>query len=224
MHSDMVFSLPGMFSFNLWSGLPTPTHANVTHWFSLLSVERQRAIQGALEAHPRACVIIQREHLNFLKTRGLGPAGALYDYIAANFEPAFTLDDFEFCVRRGRTIAPFMVAETFKRADGAAGEDSLLKLAVLLPPAAEVDRIELIQPGAGNPVLDAHNARVELAPANLRGEPRGPAEKKSWPLRFDGPAVAWFYYNAKAPRPRADAFVVFRDRNGAELGLARVRD
>src|SRR5690606_23211570 len=78
-HADALFSLPGMFSFNLWAGVPTPTLANVTHWFSLLDEQQQHSIVSALESHPRACVIVQREHIEFLEKRGLGPKGLLYD-------------------------------------------------------------------------------------------------------------------------------------------------
>ena len=50
-HCDLLFSLPGMFSFNLWTGLPSPTAANVTHWFNLLSPAQQAAVIAKLFAH-----------------------------------------------------------------------------------------------------------------------------------------------------------------------------
>jgi hypothetical protein len=135
-HGDVLFSEPGMFSFNLWSGLPTPTLTNVTHWFSLLNPGQQQAIIRVLEAHPRACVIIHREHLEFLTKRGLRPSGPLHDYIAANFKPAFTLDNFEFAVRRGRTAIPLQLATVYDRAENAsaagANFDTRLELTVLL--------------------------------------------------------------------------------------------
>ncbi|MBF8306126.1 MAG: hypothetical protein HW398_1314, partial [Acidobacteria bacterium] len=43
VHADLVFSLPGMFSFNLWTGLPTPTAKNTNLWFTLLDDQEQRA-------------------------------------------------------------------------------------------------------------------------------------------------------------------------------------
>ena len=39
-----------MFSFNLWTGLPSPTSANVTHWFTLLTEAEQQAIRDAVLA------------------------------------------------------------------------------------------------------------------------------------------------------------------------------
>ncbi len=112
-HSDMVFSLPGMFSFNLWSGLPTPTLTNVTHWFSLLDDAQQQAIIRSLENHPRACVIVQKDHLEFLRQHQLTPGGPLYDYIMSRYETAFEIDGFQFRVRRGRHVAPLLTAEIF---------------------------------------------------------------------------------------------------------------
>ncbi|MCC5021498.1 MAG: hypothetical protein J6386_01170 [Candidatus Synoicihabitans palmerolidicus] len=33
LHADVLFSRPGMFSMNLWTGVPTPSSRNATHWF-----------------------------------------------------------------------------------------------------------------------------------------------------------------------------------------------
>ena len=58
-HAEVLFSEPGMFSFNLWSGVPTPTGSNVTHWFSLLDQSRQQEIIRRLTESPRAAVIME---------------------------------------------------------------------------------------------------------------------------------------------------------------------
>jgi len=160
---------------------PTPTLANVTHWFSLLDGPRQQAIIRQLEAHPRASVIVQRVHMQFLQRRGLTPTGPLHDYLAANFESAFTLDDFEFHVRKGRTIAPLMLAELFERTPSATPGtanlgDTLLKFNVLLPPGyavASIDVVSTARPDLPVLTLRADSAQAELTPINLarRGHP-----------------------------------------------------
>ncbi|MEO5959650.1 MAG: hypothetical protein ABIR80_11065, partial [Opitutaceae bacterium] len=227
-HSDMLFSEPGMFSLNLWSGLPTPTLANVTHWFSLLDAEKQQAIVRALEAHPRACVIVQREHVNFLARGGFAPAGPLHDYIAKNFAPAFALDDFEFCVRQGRRIEPLMLGDVLMRpVDPAfpAAVNTMLKLTLLLPPGGSVARIEIAAPGdaTGKLILDASNARVEVTPTNMRGEPTGKTAPRTWPFALEQPASVSIYYNRVGlPRAGNTALVVLRDPTGGELALARL--
>jgi hypothetical protein len=227
-HADMLFSLPGMFSFNLWTGLPTPTHANVTHWFSLLDASRQQAIATALEAHPRACVIIDRGHVEFLAARGLTPRGFLHDYIASNFEPAFVIDRFEFCVRRGRKIEPFLVADLLTRpeareTESAATEKILLKFSTLLPIRQPVTALEISD---GNKTIGLHegNARIEIAPANSRGEPIGPAAVQRWPFTLNGPSIVLAYFNQERDQVVSpDSTILLRDATGGELALARLR-
>ena len=228
-NGDVLFSEPGMFSLNLWSGLPTPTLANVTHWFSLLDDTRQRAIIRALEAHPRACVVIQREHLAFLIARGLRPGGPLHDYLAENFTPAFTLDSFEFSVRRGRDIVAYQVAELLERAPGAPDSvpDSLLKFNLLLPPGLAVARIEVVpmhHPGLPPLVLAGPETRVELTPLNTRGEAVGPTEVATWPFAAPRPTAVSLYFDRSDPSiPLASTLLVLRDAAGAQLALVRIR-
>lgn len=226
-HADVLFSLPGMFSLNLWTDLPTPTRANVTHWFSLLDEPRQRAIIAALEAAPRACVIIDRGHEAFLAERGLAPKGLLYDYVQHAFTPAFTIDRFEFCVRRGRAITPFLLAETRVRAADATtpdAENTLLTFSMLVPPRRPIARVLATSFDPNRPVaLQADTARVEFTPINVRGEPTGPARPAAWPLTPDGPvSVAFYFDREKHPRLAPQATLVLQDETGAEIGLARV--
>ncbi len=109
-HADTLFSYPGMYSFNLWTQRPTPTHANATHWFSLLDAAQQQAIIARLTADPRA-VIIRHTYLSrFLVAKGVAVRGPLIDYVQAAFVPAFRLGSYEFLVHRGRTIAPLGIA------------------------------------------------------------------------------------------------------------------
>lgn len=229
-HADVLFSEPGMFSFNVWSGVPAPTRANVTHWFSLLGPERQAEIAARLRAHPRAVVILHREHVDFLRRRGLAPKGPLHDLIAEEFEPVFSIDDFEFRVHRGRRLTPFLVGELRTRATEAGpaadGENTLLTLPLLLPPGAPVARIEVSTPpgGPGGPLrLDAGNARVELTRLSPRGEPLGPPASAAWPLQIPGPtALAVYYHRDGRPRPEPKATITLRDATGAEIGLGRL--
>lgn len=212
-HADRLFSLPGTFSLNLWTGVPPPTRANVTHWFSLLSAERQQAIQRELEAHPRACVVVYPGHLKFLAERDLAPKGPLLDYILANYETAFAFDDVEFRVRHGRKIEPFLVAQLLTLNDPAApatAESSLLKLALLAPPAQPIARVEILTRDPKPVVLDAGNARFELVPAT----PRGGAA---------GTVVLHLYFRREQHGPiPPGATIVLRDATGREVGLARL--
>jgi len=230
-HSDMLFSLPGMFSFNLWSGLPTPTLTNVTHWFSLLDAAQQQAIIRELESHPRACVIVQKDHVEYLRTHHLAPAGPLYDYVMTRFETAFEIDGFEFRVRRGRSVAPFLTGEIFqqKTADPSKnpGPHALVKFELLLPAGQTIGSVELAaMDDRRTPplVLSAANTRVEITPIDLAGKARGQPAASGWPLALPGPAEVAIYFSrdGRGFSPQR-TFLVIRDAAGAELALVRLR-
>lgn len=229
-HADMLFTLPGMCSFNLWTGLPPPTLANTTHWFSLLDEARQRKIIQALEAHPRAAVIVHTQHVAYLRERGFAPKGILYDYLQENFAPAFRIDDFEFHLRRGRVAAPFFTAELLQRADGAADPGTpaaALRIPLALPPGTVIDRIEIARmddqttPPA---IFDAARTRVEFAPINDAGVPLAAPVNARFPLKLEGPALLSLYFD-KPPAPLSlrHTLLVLRASDGSEIALARLR-
>ncbi len=230
-HGDMVFSLPGMFSLNLWTGLPTPTLTNVTHWFSLLDETQQQAIIRVLAAHPNACIIVQSEHLQFLRNHHLSPGGPLYDYVMQEFQPAFEIDGFEFRVHRGRHIAPLLTGEVFElkssAANPAAAFDTLIQMPLLLPADQPVGSVEIRR--ADNPAgpgltLQGANARIEVTPIDLAGNPRGQTEARTFPLALRGPVMVGVYFNrAGHTFPTGQTLIILRNPAGAELALVRLR-
>jgi hypothetical protein len=225
-HGDELFSLPGMFSFNLWTDLPTPTSANVTHWFSLLSEAQQREAIAALEGHPRACVIVQTTHLAYLKGQGLGPRGPLYDYIQHSFETAFELDGFEFRVRRGRHVAALLTAELFEDRSGAEAYDTLIKMQLLLPAGQSIASIEIASmsetPGPSL-ILSPSSIKVTAAPMKLNGEPTADSSTRTLPLALNGPSQVWVHFNrGDAHISPTRSIVILRDAAGQEVGLVRL--
>lgn len=226
-HADVLFSEPGMFSFNLWTDLPTPTLANATHWFSLLPAAQQQEIMAVLESHPRACVIVQQSHMDFLRQRGFEPAGPLHDYITRQFKPAFSIDGFDFCVHRDRTIEPLMLGELLVNSSAGAGiENMAVRLRLLLPPGKAVARIELTsaEPARAAALsLHAGSARLEAAPTDVRGTRLGPATAMTWPLRLHGPAMVTAYFDRFAhPHPLPGGLIRLLDASGTEVALARL--
>ncbi len=229
-HADVLFSEPGMASFNLWSGIPAPTLANATHWFSLLDEHRQQAIIRALEEHPKACVIVQRGHIDFLRQHGYAPTGVLHEYIAREFTPAFSIDGFEFCVRHGRKVEPLMVGEmqVLTAAAETGAENTVFKLRMVEPGRHAIARIDLTPVNAsdgGRLSFHAGNARVESLPTDLRGLPLGAPKILSWPLEVQGAVTLSIHFDRSAqPRPVAGALITLRDAGGGEIGLARLRE
>ncbi len=225
VHTDLLFSLPGMFSLNLWSGQPTPTLANATHWFSLLSATQQQAILASLAAHPRAGIIVQSGHLDFLRARGLTPHGPLVEAIMRDYEPAFTIDDFEFRVRRGRHIAPLQTAELFESAPpDTAG--TLLRVTLLLPANATVATIELtgMDGDRGAAItLNNTNCRVEFTPLDSAGAARAAAAPRSYPFSKSGPTMLNLFFDRHGHHFLPDkTLIILRSPTGEELALVRL--
>lgn len=145
IHGDMLFSLPGMFSFNGWTGLPTPTLNNTTHWFTLLDKQQQREIADALSRDSRPVVIVHQGMLKFLSDAHFPTTSPLSDYLNQNFIRSFGIDGFEFWIRKGRKIVPINTAEFIHSStplDGASANK--LELRVEIPAGEKAARIELV--------------------------------------------------------------------------------
>jgi hypothetical protein len=229
-HADMLFSLPGMMSFNVWTGLPTPTHANVTAWFLLLNDVQQHEMIRSLETHARACVIVDTLHVEYLRGEGLAPRGALYDYLTNGFAPAFKIDDFEFWVRRGRRIAPFFTAEIFSAADNRTSStrpNTLLQFAALPATAETISDLEicgLATSTADRLVLDNSSARLEVTPISLEGEPLGRPQAARFPIALRGPTLISVYFDRKgATFSRRETVITLRASDSSEIGIVRLR-
>jgi len=73
-------------------------------------------------------------------------------------------------------------------------------------------------------VLNAANSRVEVTALYPRGIAAGAPQRAAWPLQLAGPSRLSFYYDRERLSPVGnDATIIFRDADGAEIGLARVR-
>lgn len=100
----VVFSLPGQLSLNQWSGRPTPTEANATHWFSLLGESSQRRIKAVLAADERALVVVDRAHVEYLVSMGFAPKGELVDYIESDLVVLAQIGGLELRGHPGRLV------------------------------------------------------------------------------------------------------------------------
>lgn len=170
-HAGMVFSLPGTYSVNLWTGHPTPTLANATHWFSLLNEEQQQAIIRQLDADPRAAVVLQKDVLDYLVATKFPVEGPLHAWIKANFASVLAVDGYDLWLRRGRTIAPLSTARL-----QASGDNFVLTLTMVRPdePVAAVEVRQMFAPNGPALRLDPAGAKFTLEPIDLDGRAIGP--------------------------------------------------
>lgn len=217
-HAAQLFSLPGVYSTNLWTGLPTPTLANATHWFSLLSARQQQEIIDRLAGDPRAVVLVQRVLLDHLTRTGFPPHGPLYAWLKEHFVTALSFGGYEIWVPRNRTIAGLSLARARREPGG-----GLVSLDATLPGLkAPVSRIELCavdKPEVPLLTFAVADLTLKRAPCRLDGSlvdalasvtlPLAPGGLCQLQLRFRpirvGPSVDWL-------------LLVLRDPSGAVVG------
>lgn len=100
---DVLFTLPGMYSFNFWSGVPAPDDSNVPSWILLLDSGQQQRILKILQDHPHACVIYKPDLLVFLRIpqSSIG-ASRLATYVLNDMRPIVERDGYEIRVQPER--------------------------------------------------------------------------------------------------------------------------
>lgn len=227
-HADVLFTLPGMLSFHTWTGVPPPTTHNATHWFTLLDQDTQEAIRLRLESSPRTCVIVQRSVYDHLLQTNVATESPLTRWLHAHFAPAFSVETYEFWVRKDRPIA---VLGTARLLETATGESPRYKVdfVVASPDFRAIQSIVMAQlEGDGSRELvvwNQDNARIVLTPLASTGAALGPAVAAAWP--FDATSLLKVeLLTDRMPdtiRP-GSTILYFRDRDGRHVGEARVID
>ncbi|MBI2497507.1 MAG: hypothetical protein HYV75_06175, partial [Opitutae bacterium] len=227
-HGDLLFTFPGLNSFHGWTGLPTPTLANTTHWFSLLTPEQQEEIAAALTRSLQPVLVVQRGLLDFLARENFPTASPLQRYLLRNFVRVFSVDQYEFWVRRGRVVAPLATAWQLRLAAPRPGESpAKLELVVTFPAPARVARLELATLDARPQVLarwDQAGAPLTATGLNLKGEAVAPPISPAW----DRPLPPVAHLSLPLAQPlvfdRKNTVVYVRDAAGAVLAEARFTD
>jgi len=227
-HADVLFTLPGMFSFNQWTGLPTPTLANTTHWFSLLSRRQQEEIAAALTRSERPVFIAQRYVLDFLKDRRIPVTGPLQDYLQQNFVRAFSIEQYEFWVRRGRIIAPLGTVELYALKVPESGvAPGKLELIVAIPSGRQIASIEiahLVDPSRVLAHWDKTSGPLLATAINLQGEAVTAKTYSGWGQPLPPLTRLTLALDSLQTFDRPKVVVYVRDAGGALLAEARFKD
>jgi len=221
-HADMLFTFPGLYSFNLWTGLPTPTLANATHWFSLLSPVQQQDIIDRLSSTPRAALIVERDVLDYLAKTGFHPAGPLYDWLMQNYAKAFDLDGYELWVRHGRHIAAFSTA---RLATAAGYQELVVTLAATAKPVVRIELCDYDAPTLPLFTFANDDTMLRFQPVGLDDEATAESQNVRLPVAFTGPArLTLRYPPAVMHVARGHGLIVMRDASGSVVAEARVLD
>ncbi len=223
-HGGILFSLPGMFSFNLWSGRPTPNLANVTHWFSLLNRPQQENLASALMADPKAIVIIQQGILQYLIEKKFFKSNYLSEVIGSQFYPAFDVGGYGFWIRKGRKIAPINVAEVGEPQTN----EQTRRLTIRLAGKASAPVSLTLSALAGSVRstvlrIDPQKTPLQAVALDERGDPISPLQSVAWngPLP-SGQIVELSLTLPAYPPPHAALLVVAQDHEGKVLWFAPV--
>jgi len=186
----MLFSLPGMLSFHLWTDVPPPTTANVTHWFSLLSPAQQEAIRQGLDEAPRAIVVVHRGLCDFLQRTGVSTASPLNTWLHENYQPAFTLEDYELWVRKGRSIAALDTATMFEITPNSGEPRYKISLTLAASALATTTSFELHRLGFSGSKIEQtwtnSDVRLFVTPLNTTGATMGAPQRITLPFRASG--------------------------------------
>ena len=202
VHADMLFSRPGMFSYNQWSGVPTPTTQNATHWFWLLDRPAQDRIMEKLRQSPRSAIITNKALDDFLDRIKVPTASPLHAYIEENYKPLFDLNSFHFLVPLNSRAVPFdrIDLRGMEEVTPDGKNPALLRSNIVLN--GEPATVRLISAYAPWQTLADYTeagARIYLEPITSQGEATGPAVQ----LPFHHPMHGLFrltIFAAEAPK------------------------
>jgi hypothetical protein len=100
---DMLFTMPGMGSFNVWSGVPTPNGWNLTAWMKGFSNEQQAGILRILQSDPQSCAIVNHRIVRFWDTDEAAVAALpLAQYLTTQMPKVAQFGDYEIHVHPER--------------------------------------------------------------------------------------------------------------------------
>jgi hypothetical protein len=103
---DSFESLPGLPSLNFWTGIEPLTGLNNDGWLNTLSAQQQLQLVAAISSHPRACVVYNRNLVEFWNRGGENLEDRpLVGYIFRNFRPVGRSGDYQLMLRKERIAA-----------------------------------------------------------------------------------------------------------------------
>ena len=176
VHADVLFSRPGMFSYNQWSGVPTPTLQNATHWFWLLDAPAQARIIDKLRDTPRTAIIANQALDDFVEQIKVPTKSVLQTYIREHYRALFELNSFRFLVPEASRAVPFCRVEVnvLNNPQAADRPSSLLRTNIVLDGSPATIQLQSLD--APWPVIADYTksgARIFLEPINAQGDLRG---------------------------------------------------
>jgi hypothetical protein len=100
----ILFTMPGMGSFNMWSGVPTPNGWNHNDWMGGIPLDRQAEILRIMKSNTQACAILNRGFVRFWdKDDAAVAALPLARYVMTDMPKVAQFGDYEILVHPSRS-------------------------------------------------------------------------------------------------------------------------
>ncbi len=214
VHTDVLFSRQGMYSFNIWSDTPTPTTRNATHWFWLLDEDEQRGIIDQMAAHPQSGFIVSEPLDQLLTQLEVPVGGSLHDFLETSYRSLFTIAGFSFRVPTDSTaqelgFASFWVSSDPEGKPSEATSDitSIVKVHTVLRGDPVAWQIYDFNPEGSLVPTDLALIDPRIAAARANGDVMGASQPLSNTTNLQGlfvltastaPNVPWQEYAGKA--------------------------
>jgi hypothetical protein len=95
-----LVTLPGMLSFNAWTGLHSPSALRGGNWVIGMADYAQEAVVRQLSGDPHTCVIVNTDRVKLWATGSSAVSGPMPQFIRDNFRAELDSDGYVFLVRR----------------------------------------------------------------------------------------------------------------------------
>jgi hypothetical protein len=163
-----------MFSYNIWSEIPTPTSKNATHWFWLLDAASQGEIIERLRASPHSAIITSGILEDFLVQLGISMESPLQTFIQGHYKPLFTINRFDFLIPIESNAVPFGLNDVFTSSSDANALPVLIQTNVALRGTpADVQLVEMNHPWSTVTSYIKGGSTVTIEPITAKGAPLG---------------------------------------------------
>ena len=230
LHGDQLFSMPGMFSPNLWTGLPAPTLANTTVWFKLLNESQQDETVAAMRRAQHPVVLVQPGVIEHHRELHPIPEGSLERFIKNEFEPLLSVPPYDLWMRPGPPRLKLDMAELYITGHADSDHAAMISVATSILPGESIASISLhrFTPQGSEFVTrwNQDSCQANYFPTNRQGAPRDAMRSIStWPFELEGlNQLNIFITESVDWGDVIHLWLVFENADGNRIGEARFVD
>lgn len=231
LHGDVLYSIPGSFSYNLWTQIPTPTGQNVTHWFTLLDRVAQNEIVDRLTDSGKAAWVVQPDLLKgSLSEPSTSDYAPLLQHWRDHYRSVLHIDGLQLHLPRDRAAVMINTANYYLVEGADQADRGMFEVSLVFPVGTQIAHVEIhtLETEESHHDSDhnwhASNTDVEIRRIYPQGVPVDQAvfHSVAWPITAEGLNQLRFYSSAPRPYfPLSKWWLKFINTNGDTIGEAR---